>query len=247
MKRPLTWILLILLVSLLVFLILNPSKTPDNNTEPASTSSTTSSSKKQLFKLKVNSKQVSIDGNTIELKAPVLEIEGRTMVPLRFLVEYLKATDLKYDPVTEEISFYLDLPEKVEKKNEPEPEIKTEETNTEDNEAKVTIYDQMLTKDREERIKSIARVSTTLYKLSGITSDGKNIVIIIDLLMEPQSNEAVRKITDPMANETASIFENKANISIKAIRKTGAKPNIVEYGTSYFNASTGKIEFKAVP
>ena len=65
--------------------------------------------------------------------------------------------------------------------------------------------------------------------------------------MEPESKDVVRKITDPMANETASIFDNKANISIKAIRKTGTKPNIVEYGISSFNASTGKVEFQPNP
>ncbi len=252
MKRPLTWVLLLLLVGLLVYLFyFSPSKTSNSKK-----TSTNSSLQTKQFKLKVNSKQVYIDGKMIELKSPVLEIDGRTMVPLRFIADYLHADNLQYDEKTEEITFYLDLPVKsnqdqekkpdtTETKEEPKKEEpKTEETKTDSADTTVTVYDQLLTKDREERIKSIARVSTTLYKLAGITSDGKNIVITIDLLMEPESNEAVRKITDPMANETASIFDNKANISIKAIRKTGSKPNIVEYGTSIFNASTGKVEFK---
>lgn len=242
MKRPLTWFLLFMLVGLLIYFVyFNPSGTP-TNTNKANTSSST---KKQQFKLKVNSKQVLIDGETVTLQAPVLEIEGRTMVPLRFIAEYLKAKNLKYDPVTEEISFTLDLPAKT--KTEVKTEPVEEKKKSEDNETMVTVYDQMLTKEREERIKSIARVSTTLYRLSSITSDGKNIVVTIDLLMEPESKEAVRKITDPMANETASIFDNKANVSIKAIRKTGTKPDVVEYGVSFFNATTGKVEFQPTP
>ena len=260
MKRPLVWVLLILLVGLLVYIFyINPGNVSKNGNKTA----TNSSLQTKQFKLKVNSKQVYIDGKMIELKSPVLEIDGRTMVPLRFIADYLHATNLKYDEKTEEITFYLDLPEKTTPKQEKKPETteqkeppkqeekkteepKTEETKTESNDTTVTVYDQLLTKEKEERIKSIARVSTTLYKLAGITSDGKNIVITIDLLMEPESNEAVRKITDPMANETASIFNNKSNISIKAIRKTGTKPTVVEYGTSFFNASTGKVEFQEV-
>lgn len=256
MKRPLTWVLLILLVGLLVYLFYF---SPGNASKKGNKTATNSSLQTKQFKLKVNSKQVYIDGKMIELKSPVLEIDGRTMVPLRFIADYLHATKLQYDEKTEEITFYLDLPEKTkqdqEKKSDTteqkEPpkqeEPKTEETKTEEtNDTTVTVYDQLLTKEKEERIKSIARVSTTLYKLAGITSDGKNIVITIDLLMEPESNAAVRKITDPMANETASIFNNKSNISIKAIRKTGTKPTVVEYGTSFFNASTGKVEFQEV-
>jgi len=244
MRRPLTWILLVILVGLLVYFVyFNPSGT----SKKTNTSSNTAVQKKQQFKLKVNSKQVVIDGNAVTLQAPVLEIEGNTMVPLRFIAEYLNAKDIKYDPATEEISFYLELPAKTEAKKETKTEPVDETIKSEDNETMVTVYDQMLTKEREERIKSIARVSTTIYRLSSITSDGKNIVITLDLLMEPESKEVVRKITDPMANETASIFDNKANISIKAIRKTGTKPNIVEYGISTFNASTGKVEFQPNP
>ena len=244
MKRPLTWILLVFLVGLLVYFVyFNPNGT-STKTNPLSNSVT---QKKQQFKLKVNSKQVIIDGNTVTLQAPILEIEGNTMVPLRFIAEYLNAKDIKYDPATEEISFYLELPAKTEAKKETKTKPVDETTQSKDNDTMVTVYDQMLTKEREERIKSIARVSTTIYRLSSITSDGKNIVITVDLLMEPESKENVRKITDPMANETASIFDNKANISIKAIRKTGTKPNIVEYGISTFNASTGKVEFQPNP
>jgi hypothetical protein len=242
MKRPLTWVLIIVLVGLLVYLVyFNPSKSSSNTQNPDNHASAV----KQEFKLKVNSKQVFVDGEADALQAPVLEIDGRTMVPLRFIAEYLQAKDLQYDPVTEEISFSLDLPKKIvaDKKTEPT----TEKPPAKQSGTTVTIYDQMLTKEREDRIKSIARVSTTLYRLQSITSDGKNIVITIDLLMEPTSDAAVRKITDPMANEAASIFDNKANVSIKAIRKTGTKPDVAEYGVSYFNSSTGKVEFQPSP
>ena len=178
MRRPLTWILLVILVGLLVYFVyFNPSGT----SKKTNTSSNTAVQKKQQFKLKVNSKQVVIDGKAVTLQAPVLEIEGNTMVPLRFIAEYLNAKDIKYDPATEEISFYLELPAKTEAKKETKTEPVDETIKSEDNETMVTVYDQMLTKEREERIKSIARVSTTIYRLGSITSDGKNIVITLDL------------------------------------------------------------------
>ncbi|MDD4663836.1 MAG: stalk domain-containing protein, partial [Caldisericia bacterium] len=168
MKRPLTWILLVFLVGLLVYFIyFNPNGTSTKT----NTSSNSVTQKKQQFKLKVNSKQVIIDGNTVTLQAPVLEIEGNTMVPLRFIAEYLNAKDIQYDPATEEISFYLELPAKTEAKKDTKTKPVDETTQSKDNDTMVTVYDQMLTKEREERIKSIARVSTTIYRLSSITSD----------------------------------------------------------------------------
>lgn len=63
---------------------------------------------KLSFRMKVNSTSVFVNGQEYALDVPVKEIDGRTLVPLKFIAEFLKAENIQYDEKTEEVSFTLE-------------------------------------------------------------------------------------------------------------------------------------------
>lgn len=58
--------------------------------------------------MKVNSTSVYVNGQEFILDVPVKEIDGRTLVPLKFVADFLKAENVNYDPKTEEVTFTLE-------------------------------------------------------------------------------------------------------------------------------------------
>lgn len=63
---------------------------------------------KTSFRMKVNSTSVYVNGKEFIMDVPVREIDGRTLVPLKFIADFLGAEELKYDASTEEITFSLE-------------------------------------------------------------------------------------------------------------------------------------------
>ena len=63
---------------------------------------------KTSFRMKVNSTSIFVNGKEFIMDVPVREIDGRTLVPLKFIADFLGAQDTKYDPLTEEITFSLE-------------------------------------------------------------------------------------------------------------------------------------------
>ena len=63
---------------------------------------------KVSFRMKVNSNIVFVNGKEVNLDVPVKEIDGRVLVPLSFIGQYLSAQNVNYDEKTEEVTFTLD-------------------------------------------------------------------------------------------------------------------------------------------
>jgi hypothetical protein len=63
---------------------------------------------KLSFRMKVNSTSVFVNGQEFILDVPVKEIGGRTLVPLKFVADFLKAENVNYDAKTEEVTFTLE-------------------------------------------------------------------------------------------------------------------------------------------
>lgn len=63
---------------------------------------------KVSFRMKVNSTSVFINGKESTLDVPVKEIDGHTLVPLKFIADFLKAENVNYDEKTEEVTFTLE-------------------------------------------------------------------------------------------------------------------------------------------
>lgn len=228
--RPLTLILLIIVVGVFAFFGFTIYQSKKVNAPSSSTSGTVS--KKQLFKLKVNSKSIWLNGNETMMDTPVREIDGRTMVPLKFLLDFFKAENIKYDEKTEEITFDLDtknnIGNPINTNRITEPIVSLQEE------------DKLLSKEKREKIFSTASMSATYFKVDSIESDGYTIMVKIDLLMEPKSIEEVKKITDLFTNDVSFIFDEKHNIKVTAFR---TQSNNKIYGTSKFSADSGKIDF----
>ena len=62
---------------------------------------------KEEYSLLVGSTKVKIQGQEYLLNAPVIERNGTSYIPLRFITERLGAENLLYDPFTETITFTL--------------------------------------------------------------------------------------------------------------------------------------------
>ena len=227
--RPLTVILLIVLIAGLSFFGFTIYKTKKQATSTGTTAITTSN--KQNFKLKVGSKSVWVNNVESIMDTPVREINGRTMVPVKFLLDFLKAQNVNYDAKTEEVTFDLELPTDTVAKLDANPQQSE------------TILDTLLTQENKDKITSTASMSATFFKINKIESDGNTVSIWIDLLMEPKTNEDVRKISDTFANDVSYIFDTKHDINVIAIRTEPGKDSYKKFGTSQFKASTGKIEF----
>lgn len=65
------------------------------------TSSFADSSK--TIRLKINSKVAYVNDKSIQLDVPPIEIQGRTLVPLRFISEQMGVKNINYDPKTKEV------------------------------------------------------------------------------------------------------------------------------------------------
>jgi len=231
--RPLTIILLIILVGGLSFFGFSVYKTrksaPGSQPKATLTAPTPYS-----FKLKVGSNSVYVNNEPVNLDVPVKEIDGRVLVPLKFITDYLGAQNVNYDPITEEVTFDLELPsDKVPQKNTAS-QTTQDTTKTEDS---------LLTTEKKEKINSTASMSATFFKINKMESDGNTISIWIDLLMEPKTSEDVRKISDTFANDLSYIFDTNHDIKVVAIRSEPGKQEYKTFGTSRFKASTGKIDF----
>jgi len=98
MRKLLTSVLLMLIVSLSSCSLLN--KKVENKEVVVK--------QKLSFRMKVNSTSVYVNGQEYVLDVPVKEIEGRTLVPLKFIAEFLNAENIQYDEKTEEVSFTLE-------------------------------------------------------------------------------------------------------------------------------------------
>jgi hypothetical protein len=231
--RPLTVVLLII-VAVIVLFFGYSIYTKNKTVSKIATTVANTSNEKQNFKLKVNSNSVWINGKETVMDSPVREINGKTLVPVKFLLDFLKAENVNYDAKTEEVTFDLEIPiEKV-------PKIETTSQTTQTNQQ---TEDSLLTKEKRDKINSTAFMSATSFKINTIESDGFTITIKIDLLMEPKTIEEVKKISDTFANDVSFIFDTKHDIKIVAIRKDPGKDTYKTYGTSRFRSNTGKIEF----
>jgi hypothetical protein len=78
-----------------------PQKQVEKPIDPPSISST------DQFSLKVGSRKITINEESFELNAPVIELEGHSYLPLRFFLDYFQAEQINYNPDSEEISFTL--------------------------------------------------------------------------------------------------------------------------------------------
>ena len=63
--------------------------------------------RKDTFSLNVGSKIAKINDDIIELQAPVIEVDGYSYVPLRFILDWFSAENINYDPSNEQVSFNL--------------------------------------------------------------------------------------------------------------------------------------------
>ena len=228
MNRPLTIILLIIVVGFLGFFGYSIWKNKSSNTvkQTAVVKTDTTKTEKMYFKLKVNSKSVYVNDKEIILDTPVREIDGRVLVPFKFLSDFLKAENLKYDGKTEEITFELNV---LSDKSTTETAKPT--TNT------------LLTEEAQSRIKRIASISSTYYTIDDMQSDGNSVSIWLNLTMEPKVSSDVQKWTDSLANEVSYIFEGKHDVSVIAMRKEPGTETKKTFGTSKYSAASGKIEF----
>lgn len=236
--RPFTAVLLVILLGGVLFFgySIFQEKKLTNNLTPASTKSISNILEtKQNFRLKVNSKSVWINEKETIMDSPVREINGRTMVPIKFLLDFLKAENVKYDQKTEEVSFDLEIGSGDLTNNDPIQIKNTTKTSI--------VEDALLTKDKKDKINSTASMSATYFKIKSIDSDGFTVIIQIELMMEPTTSEDVKKITDTFANDVSYIFDTKHDIKIVAMRKDPGKENYKTYGTSRFKSTTGKVEF----
>jgi len=229
--RPLTIILLIVIVGIVGFFGYSIWKNKSANpaSQPSVAKTDVVKTEKQFFKLKVNSKSVYVNDKEIILDSPVLEIDGRTMVPIKFLLDFLKAENLQYDKKTEEITFELNIP--------------ANKGTTLGTETTMPSADTLLTEKIKNDIKRVAGISSTYYTIDTMESDGKNIFIWLNLAMEPKDFTDVQKWTDSLANEVSNIFESKNDVSVIATRKEPGSETKKTFGTSKFSASSGKIEF----
>lgn len=230
-------VLLVILVAGIVFFGFtiyrgkNASITTNSN---SATSSIKQNEGKQNFKLKVNSKSVWMNGKESVMDSPVREINGRTMVPLKFLLDFLSAQNVNYDAKTEEVTFDLEIPAgKITNTTATNP-------STPNN---ATTEDSLLTKEKKDKIESTASMSATFFNIISIESDGFTVMIKINLMMEPKTTEDVKKVTDTFTNDVSYIFDTKHDIKVVAMRKEPGKENFQTFGTSRFKSSTGKIEF----
>jgi len=98
MRKLLTSVLLMLIVSLSSCSLLNKKVEKKEVVVK----------QKLSFRMKVNSTSVYVNGQEYVLDVPVKEIEGRTLVPLKFIAEFLNAENIQYDEKTEEVSFTLE-------------------------------------------------------------------------------------------------------------------------------------------
>jgi hypothetical protein len=98
MKKVLTLVLVTLMLSLSSCSLLNKKTT---KVEPPV-------KQKVTFRMKINSTSVFVDGKEYTLDVPVKEIGGRTLVPLKFIADFLKAENVNYDGKTEEVTFTLE-------------------------------------------------------------------------------------------------------------------------------------------
>ena len=78
-----------------------PKNQPEKPIDPPSLTAT------DHFSLKVGSKNITINEESFELNAPVVELEGHSYLPLRFFLDYFQAEQINYDASSEEISFTL--------------------------------------------------------------------------------------------------------------------------------------------
>jgi hypothetical protein len=240
--RPLTAILLIIVLGCILFFgfSIYRGKKGANVTPATVKTSINTDGNKQNFKLKVNSKSIWMNGKESIMDSPVREINGRTMVPLKFLLDFLKAQNVNYDAKTEEVTFDLEIPTN----NVTETTTKQIQTSNPTQMTQTTpIEDSLLTKEARDKISSTASMSATFFKIESLQSDGFTIIIKINLMMEPKTIEDVKKITDTFTNDVSYIFDTKHDIKVIATRKEPGKEIYKTYGTSRFQASTGKIEF----
>lgn len=230
--RPLTLILLIIVVGVFAFFgfTIYQSK---NIKQPSSSSESNVSTEKLNFILKVNSKTIFVNGNEKLIDSPVREIMGRTMVPINFILEFLKAENIKYDEKTEEITFDLEV-KKNHKITLQEPSDQIEPANLTEEKGN------FLTEEKKMKINSTASMSASYFKIQSIESDGFTVIVKIDLLMEPKSMDEVKKLTDLFTNDVSFIFDETHDIKVIAIRTLSENKN---YGYSKFSAETGRIEF----
>lgn len=228
MNRPLTIILLIIVVGFLGFFGYSIWKNKSSNTvkQPVVEKTDSAKTEKQFFKIKKNSKIIYINDKEIILDSPIRELDGRTLIPMRFFLELLKAENIKYNDKTEETTFELNVPSN---KSTAEPVKSTS--------------DKLLTEKIQTDIKRIASISSTYYSIDNMQSDGNAISIWLNLVMEPKTDTDVQKWTDSLANEVSLIFESKHDVSVIAMRKEPGSETKKTFGTSKFSALSGKIEF----
>ena len=68
-----------------------PKNQPEKPIDPPSLTAT------DHFSLKVGSKNITINEESFELNAPVVELEGHSYLPLRFFLDYFQAEQINYD------------------------------------------------------------------------------------------------------------------------------------------------------
>jgi hypothetical protein len=236
--RPFTVILLVILLGGILFFgytIFQGKKVAYITNPGSSKSSLNPSGSKQNFKLRVNSKSIWINGKETIMDSSVREIDGRTMVPIKFLLDFLKAENVNYDQNTEEITFDLEILAEDFKKTDPIQTKNTSKTSV--------IEDTLLTNEKMDKIKSTASISATFFKIKSVESDGFTIILQIELMMDPKTTEDVKKIADTFANDVSYIFDTKHDIKVVAMRKDPEGDSYKTFGSSRFKSSTGKVEF----
>lgn len=95
-------------IVVLSFVLLSLSLTSCSLLNKKTAKTTVPIKQKVSFRMKVNSTSVYVNGQEFILDVPVKEIDGRTLVPLKFVADFLKAENVNYDPKTEEVTFTLE-------------------------------------------------------------------------------------------------------------------------------------------
>lgn len=182
------------------------------------------------FLLKVGSKQITINDESFELNAPVIELEGMSYLPLRFFLDYFQATQIEYDAPTEEISFTLtrNSPMSTDfKKNylsiNKTPNNETASTIDENYETYKSMYIQSMT----ESYKGTANFDFDLEKKAFILKPENELLGLIMLAIDGNQAkvESWKEFTKTLVVLSGTIKSNMPDHSIIVINPSD--PNIV--------------------
>ncbi len=102
----------------------------------------------------------------------------------------------------------------------------------------------LLGDDRAEMITELAGEENEYYELRSAREEEGSIEIELVLTFNPLSFQEVMKITDPLADEVAALFEDQVPVAVSAIYAIESWGEERIYGESLFNPETGRTNYQ---